>query len=264
MSASQQRKWLALALLCAVQFMVVLDIAIVNVALPPSRSTSASPREPAVGDQRVRARLRGLPPARGSRRGSPRASARVHGRPRRLLDRIAPVRSGLVRGLADRRPRDPGARRRGDHAGRPVHPDHHVQGRPRAQHRPRRVGRGGRFRRSSRRPLRRDPHRSALVGVDLLRERARRHRGARAGAGPALREPCTRIGQGFDALGAILVTSGLSLFVLGITQGQSWGWGSSETIGVFIASAVLLLGFVAWESRGRIRSCPSRSSACRP
>src|SRR5918992_1405356 len=29
-----QRKWLALALLCAVQFMVVLDIAIVNVALP--------------------------------------------------------------------------------------------------------------------------------------------------------------------------------------------------------------------------------------
>src|SRR4051812_5033173 len=32
--ASQKRKWLALALLCAVQFMVVLDIAIVNVALP--------------------------------------------------------------------------------------------------------------------------------------------------------------------------------------------------------------------------------------
>src|SRR5215213_593852 len=34
MVASQQRKWLALALLSAVQFMVVLDIAIVNVALP--------------------------------------------------------------------------------------------------------------------------------------------------------------------------------------------------------------------------------------
>src|SRR5436190_7593882 len=29
-----RRKWLALALLCVVQFMVVLDIAIVNVALP--------------------------------------------------------------------------------------------------------------------------------------------------------------------------------------------------------------------------------------
>src|ERR687897_2074725 len=34
MVASANRKWLALALLCAVQFMVVLDIAIVNVALP--------------------------------------------------------------------------------------------------------------------------------------------------------------------------------------------------------------------------------------
>src|SRR5213595_773451 len=34
MVASDQRKWLALALLCVVQFMVVLDIAIVNVALP--------------------------------------------------------------------------------------------------------------------------------------------------------------------------------------------------------------------------------------
>src|SRR5919201_274805 len=34
MVASPRRKWLALALLSAVQFMVVLDIAIVNVALP--------------------------------------------------------------------------------------------------------------------------------------------------------------------------------------------------------------------------------------
>jgi len=34
MVASERTKWLALALLCAVQFMVVLDIAIVNVALP--------------------------------------------------------------------------------------------------------------------------------------------------------------------------------------------------------------------------------------
>src|SRR6187399_1569119 len=34
MVTSERRKWLALALLSAVQFMVVLDIAIVNVALP--------------------------------------------------------------------------------------------------------------------------------------------------------------------------------------------------------------------------------------
>src|SRR6476469_10008348 len=34
MAASPDRRWLALALISAVQFMVVLDIAIVNVALP--------------------------------------------------------------------------------------------------------------------------------------------------------------------------------------------------------------------------------------
>src|SRR5918992_1436892 len=34
MAAGAQRKWFALALLLGVQFMVVLDIAIVNVALP--------------------------------------------------------------------------------------------------------------------------------------------------------------------------------------------------------------------------------------
>ncbi|MBA3381937.1 MAG: MFS transporter, partial [Actinobacteria bacterium] len=33
MIAEGKRKWYALALICAVQFMVVLDIAIVNVAL---------------------------------------------------------------------------------------------------------------------------------------------------------------------------------------------------------------------------------------
>src|SRR5882757_7977142 len=34
MSQANRRKWIALLLLCMVQFMVVLDIAIVNVALP--------------------------------------------------------------------------------------------------------------------------------------------------------------------------------------------------------------------------------------
>ena len=53
----------------------------------------------------------------------------------------------------------------------------------------------------------------------------------------------------FDALGAVLVTAGLSTLVLGITQGNEWGWGSGRTIGVFVASAALLAGFVAWEQR---------------
>src|SRR5262249_15681641 len=62
-------------------------------------------------------------------------------------------------------------------------------------------------------------------------------------------ESLDKHGQGFDIPGAVLVTSGLSILVLGITQGHGWGWGSGRTIGVFALSAVLLLSFIVWESR---------------
>ena len=54
----------------------------------------------------------------------------------------------------------------------------------------------------------------------------------------------------FDALGAILITGGLVVLVLGITQANTWGWGSGRTWAVFAASAVLHGLFLAWE-RGR-------------
>ena len=55
--------------------------------------------------------------------------------------------------------------------------------------------------------------------------------------------------KSFDAPGAVLVTSGLTTLVLGITQGSDWGWSSGRTIGVFVASFALLAGFVFWERR---------------
>ncbi len=58
-------------------------------------------------------------------------------------------------------------------------------------------------------------------------------------------------GQSHDIPGAVLVTSGLVTLVLGITQGHSWGWASGKTIGVFVVSAALLIAFVVWESRQR-------------
>ena len=64
-----------------------------------------------------------------------------------------------------------------------------------------------------------------------------------------LSESLDKHGQGFDIPGAVLVTGGLSLLVLGITQGHGWGWGSTKTVGVFIVSAALLLAFIVWESR---------------
>jgi EmrB/QacA subfamily drug resistance transporter len=66
-----------------------------------------------------------------------------------------------------------------------------------------------------------------------------------------LSESLDKHAQSFDVPGAVTVTAGLSLLVLGITQGRGWGWSSAETIGVFVASAVLLLAFVVWENRVR-------------
>jgi EmrB/QacA subfamily drug resistance transporter len=53
----------------------------------------------------------------------------------------------------------------------------------------------------------------------------------------------------YDIPGAVLVTSGLVALVYAITQANEYGWTSLETVGFFAASAALLGGFLAWESR---------------
>jgi EmrB/QacA subfamily drug resistance transporter len=57
--------------------------------------------------------------------------------------------------------------------------------------------------------------------------------------------------QSFDFPGAALVTGGLVVLVYALTQANDYGWGSSETIGFFAASAALLAAFVGWEARAR-------------
>jgi EmrB/QacA subfamily drug resistance transporter len=56
-------------------------------------------------------------------------------------------------------------------------------------------------------------------------------------------------GQSHDIPGAVLVTSGLLLLVLGITQGRQWDWLSGKTTAVFAAAALLLAAFALWERR---------------
>jgi EmrB/QacA subfamily drug resistance transporter len=53
----------------------------------------------------------------------------------------------------------------------------------------------------------------------------------------------------FDLPGAVLVTAGLSSFVYAITQAGQQGWLAGETLGFFASALVLLVGFVAWELR---------------
>lgn len=58
-------------------------------------------------------------------------------------------------------------------------------------------------------------------------------------------------GQSHDVPGAVLVTSGLMLLVLAITQGRQWEWLSAKTLGAFAVSAILLAAFGLWERRQR-------------
>jgi len=53
----------------------------------------------------------------------------------------------------------------------------------------------------------------------------------------------------YDAAGAVTITSGLILFVYGLNRGVDHGWGSATTLALFATSALLFLAFVWVESR---------------
>jgi len=53
----------------------------------------------------------------------------------------------------------------------------------------------------------------------------------------------------FDVVGALSVTGGLALFVYAISKAPDVGWGTGRTIGLIVASIVILGFFVVWELR---------------
>lgn len=53
----------------------------------------------------------------------------------------------------------------------------------------------------------------------------------------------------FDLVGGVLVTAGLSALVYAITQAGQEGWVATGTLGFFAGSLALLGGFVGWERR---------------
>jgi EmrB/QacA subfamily drug resistance transporter len=55
----------------------------------------------------------------------------------------------------------------------------------------------------------------------------------------------------FDSFGAVTVTASLMLLVFGLTQANRVGWGSAQTIGVFASSAVLMAVFLWNETRSQ-------------
>lgn len=82
---------------------------------------------------------------------------------------------------------------------------------------------------------------------------------AAAGAYFVIREPeGGRNRSPLDVPGVILSTLGLVSLVYGFTRAESDGWGDSVTIGLFVASAVLLLSFVVTEAKVKAPLLPLR------
>ena len=63
-------------------------------------------------------------------------------------------------------------------------------------------------------------------------------------------------GHDYDAIGAVSVTAGLALLVYAISKAPTNGWGSLSTIAPLVVAAVLLGFFVAWEARAHAPLMP--------
>ncbi len=59
------------------------------------------------------------------------------------------------------------------------------------------------------------------------------------------------VGRRFDVAGAVSVTTGLSILVYALVDANDAGWGSARTIGLLVLSLLLLLAFVAIELRAK-------------
>ena len=66
------------------------------------------------------------------------------------------------------------------------------------------------------------------------------------------------LGRGADVLGALLVTSSLMLGVYTIVKAGDYGWGSLHTLGLGAASLALLIGFIARQARAANPLMPLR------
>jgi MFS family permease len=58
-----------------------------------------------------------------------------------------------------------------------------------------------------------------------------------------------RTKTGIDIPGAILLVFGLLLLLLGLSEGQTWGWGNDRTLACLIGGVALLVVWVVWERR---------------
>jgi EmrB/QacA subfamily drug resistance transporter len=248
-ATTDRRTWLALALLCVVQFMVVLDIAIVNVALPSIKIDLGFSQGDIQWVISAYALVFGGFLLLGGR------AADMLGRRRIFLGGIAVFTvASLLAGLAWSEPSLIGARAFQGLGAAIITPAAlSILSTTFREGRERNIALGawgavGGF--------------GAVAGVllggvltDALSWEWIFYVNVPVGvAGFALAPVLLRESRDarvnrFDLPGAVLVTSGLSSMVYAITQAGEKGWLSAETLGVFGASVALLGAFVVWELR---------------
>ena len=247
--ASDRRKWLALALLCVVQFMVVLDIAIVNVALPSIKVDLGFSQGDLQWVISAYALVFGGFLLLGGR------AADMLGRRRVLLAGIVMFTvASLLAGLAWSEPSLIGARALQGLGAAIITPAAlSILSTTFAEGRERNIALGawgavGGF--------------GAVGGVllggvltDALSWEWIFFVNVPVGlvglalAPILLHESRDAAVKSFDVAGAVMVTSGLSSLVYAITQAGQDGWLAAETLAVFGVSLALLVAFVAWELR---------------
>jgi EmrB/QacA subfamily drug resistance transporter len=244
-----RRKWFALALLCTVQFMVVLDIAVVNVALPSIQTDLGFSQENLQWVISAYALLFGGFLLLGGRAADLLGRRRVF-----LVGIVVFTTASLLSGLAWNEGSLIVARGLQGLGAAIISPAALSILTTTFDEGPERNtalgawGAVGAF--------------GAVAGVllggvltDLLDWRWIFYVNAPVGIGAfalvpvLLNESRDATAKSFDLAGAALVTSGLVVLVYAITQANDYGWGSAETLGFFVAAVALLAGFVAREAR---------------
>jgi EmrB/QacA subfamily drug resistance transporter len=249
MVTSERRKWLALALLSAVQFMVVLDIAIVNVALPSIQVDLGFSQENLQWVISAYALVFGGFLLLGGR------AADLLGRRRIFLAGVVVFTlASLLAGLAWSEASLIGARAFQGLGAAIISPAAlSILSTTFAEGRERNIALGvwgavGGFGAAA----------GVLLGgilTDLLSWEWIFFVNVPIGVAAFVLAPLlleesrdARV-KTFDVPGGLLVTGGLSLLVYAITQAGQEGWLAGETLAFFGAALVLLAGFVAWELR---------------
>ena len=161
---------------------------------------------------------------------------------------LAALRSGADHRLADRLPRRPGRRRRHDDADLALDPHGRLPPRP-ARHRGRHLGRAG-HRRGRARPVhRRRPRHVRCLALDLLHQRADRHRRVRlraSSSSPSASAPThgrRRHRRHPDLDRRSLLPRARS------HEGNDWGWTSWRILLLFGIAIVCYPVFYLWETR---------------